>query len=169
MSQIQALIQELDHEVVSTRKCLERVPEGKGGYRPHPKSMTLERLAGHIAEMPGWGTMTMTRDELDLAPKGAEPAQGFSCASPKELVEVFDRNVAEMRAALLAGSDADLGKPWTLKGGDTVYFTMPKAAVLRSFVFGHLVHHRAQLGVYLRLNDIPVPSVYGPSADDNTM
>ncbi len=164
--QIQALIQELDHEAATTRRYLERVPAGRDDYRPHAKSMTLARLAGHVAEMPMWGTLTMTRDVLDLHPPGGEPMKGLTCGSAEELTAVFDRNVAEMRAALAAASPADLGQPWTLRSGDAVYFTMPKAAVLRSFVYSHLVHHRAQLGVYLRLNDVPVPATYGPTADE---
>jgi uncharacterized damage-inducible protein DinB len=167
MSQIEALIQELEQEAASTRRFLERVPAGKGDYTPHPKSMTLARLAGHVAEMPEWGTVTLTQDELDMHPPGGEPMVGFSSASADELVATFDRHVAAMLAALRGSQDADLGKPWTLKSGSQVYFTMPKAAVLRSFVFSHLVHHRAQLGVYLRLNDIAVPSSYGPTADES--
>ncbi len=167
MSQIEALIQELDQEAATTRRYLERVPEGKDDYRPHAKSMTLARLAGHLAEMPNWGTMTITRDELDMHPPGGEPMKGFSSGSSKDLLEFFDRGVADMRAALEAASEGDLGRPWTLKGGDQIYFTLPKAAVLRSFVYSHLIHHRAQLGVYLRLNEIPVPSAYGPTADEN--
>jgi uncharacterized damage-inducible protein DinB len=166
MSQIQALIEELEQEAATTRRYLERVPAGRDDYRPHAKSMPLARLAGHVAEMPVWGKLTMELAELDLNPPGGEPMKGFSSGSAQELVEFFERSVAEMRAALLAANDDELSKPWTLKGGEQIYFTMPKGAVLRSFVYSHLVHHRAQLGVYLRLNDIPVPSAYGPTADE---
>ncbi len=166
MGQIQALIQELEQEAASTRRFLERVPQGKSDWRPHPKSMPLARLAGHVAEMPGWGTMTMTTAELDLNPPGGEPMQGLTSDSPEELTAAFDRGVAGMRAALEGADEAELAKPWSLKSGGQVIFTLPKAVVMRSFVFSHLVHHRAQLGVYLRLNDVPLPSSYGPTADE---
>lgn len=167
--QMQALLQELEHEAVATRRTLERVPAGQHAWKPHEKSMTMGRLANHVAEIPLWATMTLLHDELDMAPKDGQPYETPSLATSAELVAAFDRNLAGAREAFEKAQDAELARPWTLKGGDQVYFTMPKGAVLRSFVFSHLVHHRAQLGVYLRLKDVPVPSVYGPSADESGM
>ncbi len=169
MTQMQMLLQELEHEAVATRRTLERVPAGGHAWKPHEKSMTMGRLASHLAEIPQWATMTLLHDELDMAPKGQKPHESLNLESPAEIVAAFDRHLAEARAAFGKAQDTDLARPWTLKRGDQVYFTLPKGAVLRSFVFSHLVHHRAQLGVYLRLNDVPVPSVYGPSADESGM
>jgi uncharacterized damage-inducible protein DinB len=160
-----ALIPEFDHEVANTRKTLERVPEDKLSWKPHEKSMSLGHLARHVAEIPSWTGPTIEQDSLDLA--GYKPP-----AEPKtrkEILDVFDKNVKAARASLEKLEDSALGKPWALKGGDQVYFSMPKGGVLRGFVFSHLIHHRAQLGVYLRLLDVPVPSIYGPSADEQNM
>lgn len=167
MSMMQALLQEFDQEAATTRKCLERVPAGKGSYQPHAKSMTLGRLAGHIVEIPGWLGVTLKEAEFDVAPAGQAKPGALDLDAPAAILEQFDRNVADARAALQSTPDSALGEPWSLKSGGQVIFTMPKAAVLRGFVFSHLVHHRAQLALYLRLNDIPVPSIYGPSADDS--
>ena len=123
-------------------------------------------LAGHLANLPTWGTLTVSRDELDMAPGGKPTDPPPPPADTVELLSTLDKNAAEARAAIAGASDADLMKPWSLLTNGTVLFTMPKAAVLRSFVMNHLIHHRAQLGVYLRMNDIPVPSLYGPSADE---
>lgn len=169
MTQMQALLQEFEHEAATTRRCLERVPAGKHAWKPHQKSMTMGRLASHLAEIPLWASMTLLHDELDMAPKGEKPHESLNLESPAEIVAHFDRYLADAREAFQKAQDAELARPWTLKGGDQVYFTMPKGAVLRSFVFSHMVHHRAQLGVYLRMNDVPVPSVYGPSADESGM
>jgi uncharacterized damage-inducible protein DinB len=159
----QAFLGEFDHEMISTRQTIERVPEDKFDWAPHAKSMKLGRLAQHICEMPGWTKETLEKDSIDTANFTPPPP-------PKdraELLALFDKNVASARAALLAANDdAKWMAPWTLSNGGTTIFSMPKVAVLRGFVFNHIVHHRAQLGVYLRLNDIPVPSVYGPSADE---
>ena len=163
------LLPEFDQETASTRRTLERVPVEKLDWSPHPKSGTMGWLAGHLSQIPGWATLTIGQDELDLAP-GGQPAE--SPAPPRDRAELlagFDQKVAEARAAIEGASDAEMMKPWSLLQNGKVMLTMPKAAVLRSFVMNHLVHHRAQLGVYLRLNDIPVPSVYGPSADENPM
>ena len=148
--------------MAGTRKSLERVPEGKTEWQPHPKSMTLGRLAGHLAELPNWAVETMKRDELSLDGQYTP----FISSSPKELLAKFDANVAEARALIQSASDADLMKPWTLKVRGQTAFTMPKIAVLRGMVMNHIIHHRGQLTVYLRLNDVPVPSLYGPSADE---
>ena len=165
----QALLPEFDMEMANTRKTLERVPDDKLGWKPHEKSMTMGRLAGHLAELPGWATNTLERDTLDIAPPGGQTYQAMISKSRQETLDAFDKHVSAARAAIAGASDEQLMKPWSLlKGGQTL-MTMPKIAVLRGFVMNHAIHHRAQLGVYLRLNDIPVPSIYGPSADEGQM
>jgi uncharacterized damage-inducible protein DinB len=161
-----AILSEFDHEMISTRQTLERVPEGKGDWAPHEKSMKMGRLAGHLAELSGWATPIVAQDSLDFRPAGAPPMSPTVMTSRKQLLELFDKNTAEARAAISGASDETLLRPWTLLSGGQTIFTMPRVAVLRSFVMNHIVHHRAQLGVYLRLNNVPVPSVYGPSADE---
>ncbi|MBZ5578873.1 MAG: DinB family protein [Acidobacteriia bacterium] len=163
-----ALLPEFDHEMASTRKTLERVPDDKQGWKPHPKSGTMGWLANHIATMVGWTVDVTEKDSFDVAPAGGPPVAMPKTATQKELLEVFDKSVARARAALAAVSDQQLMQSWSLLSGGKPLFTMPRITVLRSFVMNHVIHHRAQLGVYLRLNDIPVPSVYGPSADENT-
>jgi uncharacterized damage-inducible protein DinB len=167
MSLSQALLPEFDHEMAGTRKTLERVPEDRLGFRPHPKSMTLGGLASHLANVPSWIVPTLERPSLDIAPVGGEPMRQPEKTSRQALLDHFDQHVAEGRAALGAASDETLLAAWTLLGGGKPYFTMPRVAVLRSFVLNHNVHHRAQLGVYLRLLDVPVPGLYGPSADES--
>ncbi len=164
----QGLLGEFDQEMANTRKTLERVPEDKFGWKPHPKSGTMIWLAGHVAQIPGWAKETMERDSLDIAPPGQPPAQPEIPRSRKDLLERFDRGVAAGRAALSSASDDHLMKPWSLLSGGKTIFTMPRIVVFRGFVMNHLIHHRAQLGVYLRLNDIPVPAIYGPSADEGS-
>ncbi len=162
----QSLLPEFDHEMANTRKTLERVPEDKFGWKPHEKSTTLGRLAAHLAEIPVWTEHTLKSESLDVNPPEGRPARPADAASRKELLAQFDKNVAAARAVIAATPDAEFGKPWTLLSGGKAVFTLPKAAVLRTFVLSHSIHHRAQLGVYLRLNDVPVPSIYGPSADE---
>jgi uncharacterized damage-inducible protein DinB len=165
----QALLPEFDHEMSNTRKTLERIPETDLGWKPHPKSMPLGRLAGHVAEMPGWAVPAIAQDSLDIAPAGGPPPQATVAQSRRHVLEVFDKNVAEARAAIAGATDDQLMKPWSLLVGGKTIFTMPKIAVLRSMVMNHTIHHRAQLGVYLRLNNIPVPALYGPSADEGNL
>ena len=164
-----SILLEFDHEMANTRKTLERVPEGKPAWKPHEKSMALARLAGHVAEIPGWVVQTLERDSLDIHPAGGSVGQVGVMTSRKQLLETFDENVAAARAALSKATDETLMKSWTLHSGGKAIFTLPRTAVLRSFVMNHLIHHRAQLGVYLRLNDLPVPALYGPSADEGGM
>ena len=166
MSLGQSLLPEFDHEVAGTRKTLERVPEDRLGWRPHPKSMTLGALASHLANLPSWIGHTIRSDRLDLAPVGGEPLREPEKTSRRALLDHFDRQTSEGRALLAAASDETLLASWTLLGGGKPHFTMPRVAVLRTFVMNHNVHHRAQLGVYLRLLDVPVPALYGPSADE---
>ena len=163
----QALLPEFDVEIANTRKTLERVPEGKPDFRPHPKSMTMGRLAGHVAELPMWASMTIESDEMDMTPQpGAPPPSPYLMTSRQDLLAKFDEHAKKARALLASASDESMMKTWTLKNGGQTILAMPKVAILRSFVMNHLVHHRAQLGVYLRMNDVPVPSIYGPSADE---
>jgi uncharacterized damage-inducible protein DinB len=163
------LLPEFDQEMANTRKTLERVPENQPDFKPHPKSMPLARLAGHVAELPMWGVTTLSQDSFDFAPAGAPPFQPTVMTSRAKLLELFDDGVAKARAALAAASDEAWQKPWSLLSGGQTIFTLPKLAVFRGFVMSHLIHHRAQLGVYLRLNNVPVPSIYGPSADEGSM
>jgi uncharacterized damage-inducible protein DinB len=164
----QALLPEFDHEMANTRKTLERVPDGKWDWAPHSKSMKMGALAQHLAEMAGWTTETLAKDSIDIAPEG-KPMQATPLKNRQEVLALFDKNVAAGRKALAAANDdAHWMKPWSLLMTGKAIFSLPRVAVLRSFVMNHSIHHRAQLGVYLRLNDVPVPSIYGPSADENT-
>jgi len=161
-----ALLPEFDHEMGTTRKTLERVPEGKPDWKPHTKSMTIARLAGHLAELPSLGAAALQTESLDFAPPGAPPRQSLVMTSRKQLLEAFDQNVATARAAIASASDEHLMKIWTLQIGGKTLFSMPRVAVLRTLLMNHVIHHRGQLSVYLRMNDVPVPSIYGPSADE---
>lgn len=162
MAIVDALLPEFDHEMTTTRKVLERVPEDKFDWKPHAKSFSLGALATHVATIPTWGTETLTKSEIEVGGQGP-PGQP---PSKTDLLARFDKNVAETRAALTGRTDAELMSNWSLKRDGKTLFSMPKAAVWRSFVLNHLIHHRAQLAVYLRLLDVPVPSIYGPSADE---
>lgn len=161
-----ALVAELEHEARVTRTCLERVPADKFDWKPHEKSMTFGALAGHIAEMIGWTQGIMEHAELDFSKMDYKP---FEPKSTEDLVEYFDKNASEAIETLKNCSDERFIETWTMRNADKVYFTLPKVAVMRSFVMSHVIHHRGQLSVYLRLNDISVPSIYGPSADEGQM
>ena len=160
----QSLLGEFDMEMANTRKILERVPDDKMGWKPHPKSFPMGTLARHVADLPNWATVTVTQNELDIADAPGYPAPESN--RQKALLEMFDKHVTEARAALAGASDETLLGPWSLLVHGQKAFTMPRIAVLRSFVMNHLIHHRAQLGVYLRLNDVAIPGLYGPSADE---
>jgi uncharacterized damage-inducible protein DinB len=147
-----------------TRRVLERVPAGQFSWKPHDKSMTLGRLAEHLAELPMWLTMSITQNELDLSTP--RPPDYRSPETPDAVLAMFDSNVAAARAALAGRTDGELMAPWTLKKQGQEIFTMPKIAVVRTFALNHLVHHRGQMTVYLRLRDVALPSIYGPSADE---
>ncbi len=162
----QSLLPEFDHEMAVTRKVLTRVPEDRLDFRPHPKSMTMARLAGHVAELPLWAVMTLGQDELEMRPGGVASFEAFTYGTQASALSLFDDNVARGRALLASTDDEAMMRPWTLKDNGRVVLVMPKVAVIRSFVMNHIVHHRAQLGVYLRMTDVPVPSIYGPSADE---
>jgi len=164
-----ALLPEFDQEMAGTRKTLERVPDEKLAWKPHPKSWTMGELATHVASILQWASMTIDQDSFDVAPPGAEPYRNPLAGSRAELLDMFEKGVVAARAAIAGASDETLLKPWSLLKGGQPMMTMPRIAVVRSFVLNHGIHHRAQLGVYLRLNDIPVPAIYGPSADEGAM
>lgn len=155
-----SLIPEFDQEMKSTRRVLERVPAEKGEWRPHPKSFPLGHLAQLLAWMPGWITNAVRETRLDLAKAG-----GYSFEKTDTLLELFDRNVNEARAALAGATEADFAVTWSLTMGERVLVSMPRGDVVRQTI-SHLSHHRGQMTVYLRLLDIPVPSIYGPTADE---
>lgn len=163
------ILPEFDHEMATTRKTLERVPEGKPDWKPHDKSMTISRLAGHLAELPMFAVMTFQGDSFDFQAHGAPPMQPTMMTSRKQLLETFDKNVAAARAAISKASDEEFQKTWSLLSGGKTIFSMPRLAVLRNMVLNHVIHHRGQLSVYLRMNNVPVPSIYGPSADEGRM
>jgi uncharacterized damage-inducible protein DinB len=165
MTLAQTLLPEFDQEMASTRKLLALVPKARTGWKPHPKSWSLADLSVHVANLPVWAVLTMKSSELDLAPPGGKAFQSPTFSSTDATVKTFDANAAQARAAIAAASDADLLAPWTLKKGGVTMFTLPRAACLRSFVMNHLIHHRGQLTVYLRLCDVPLPPIYGPTAD----
>jgi uncharacterized damage-inducible protein DinB len=163
----QSMLGEFDQEMQSTRKTLELVPDEKWNWKPHDKSGTVGWLAGHIATLPGWITMTINTEQLDYAPVNGPSYQPPKTENRKEVLAVFDKEAAEARAALAAVSDQEMLKGWKLLAGGQEIFTMPRVACIRGMVMNHLIHHRAQLGVYFRLLDIAVPGLYGPSADEN--
>ncbi len=158
-----AFLGELEHEAATSRKLLERIPESTWEFKPHEKSMDMKRLASHVAEMWGWTKETLDNPELDFAKGTYQP---FQPSSTQDLLDFHDKMVAEAKEVLSRTSDEAMMEPWSLRNGEEVYFTMPKVQVLRSMVFNHIIHHRGQLSVYLRENDIPVPAMYGPSADE---
>lgn len=164
-----ALLAEFDHEMANTRTTLERVPEDRPDYRPHARSMTLSRLAGHVSEFPLWAIMTLTQDELDVNPAGGQAGSAAVMESRAAMLKTFDDNLVRARAALASSTDEAMMSIWSLKNGGKTLLALPKVAVMRGFVLNHMVHHRAQLGVYLRLNDVAVPALYGPTADEGTM
>jgi uncharacterized damage-inducible protein DinB len=160
-----SLLPEFDHEMATSRTVIERVPEDKFAWKPHEKSMSAGRLASHVAEMPAWAATGITQDSLDLA-GGYDP---YTAGSRAELLALFDKNVSSARAAIAGCSDETFMKSWSLKKGDQTLMSMPKIAVVRTFVLNHVIHHRGQLSVYLRELNVPVPSIYGPSADEGSL
>lgn len=158
------LIPEFDHEIALTRRVLARVPFESTGWRPHAKSMTLGQLASHLAEIPSWASTLVQRDGYDMG--GDPPEPPATHPSLPLLLEAFDANTRDARAILAGVSDAELLAPWTLREKEQTVFTSPRFMVLRGFLFNHVIHHRGQLCVYLRELNVPVPSIYGPSADE---
>ena len=161
----QALLPEFDHEMATTRRMLERFPEDKAEWRPHDTCMTLGRLAGHVAELAGWVVPTISQDKLDLDPSTFVPVV---MKSRQETLKNFDETVKSSRALIASSSDEALMKPWSLVVTGHTVFTLPKVAVLRSFVMNHLIHHRGQLAAFYRIAGVPVPSLYGPSKDEQS-
>lgn len=168
MSIAESLLPEFDHEMATTRKFIERTPEAKLDWKPHEKSMSLGMLAGHLADLPSWGTQ-LDVAELDIAPPGGPAYESPMFESTAKALAQFDANVAAARAKIASMSDEDFMKPWSLLMGGQTLFTIPRVAVARTWVLNHIIHHRAQYGVYLRLNDVPIPGSYGPSADETGM
>ena len=165
MSLAQMLLPEYDHEMANTRRVLELVPAADAAWKPHPKSTSLGDLAAHVALLPMWGRYTLELTELDLgAPENAGLARTRFTTVP-DLLQQFDDRVRATREVLAKASDDDMGVTWTLKAAGRTIFSLPRAAVLRGFVLSHMIHHRGQLTVYLRLRDVPLPAIYGPSAD----
>jgi uncharacterized damage-inducible protein DinB len=161
-----ALLPEYDHELATTRRLLERVPEAEFGWAPHPRSMTLGQLAGHVANIPFWCSATMDSAFYDVATSNYKEARLAAPESRATLLKEFDAKVAAARASLAKATDAEMMAPWTLRSGEHEIFTLPRIAAVRSFVMNHLIHHRGQLSVYLRLKDVPLPPMYGPTADE---
>lgn len=162
MSMSQNFLPEFDEEMANTRKLLELVPDGKFAFKPHEKSMNLGDLAGHVAELPSWAISTIDQDFLDLSPDH----QSHYPETTSGLLAAFDKNVKEARAKIAGATDEHLATIWTFRYGGKDIFSAPRSAVLRSSMMNHIIHHRAQLGVYLRMNDVVFPGMYGPSADE---
>jgi uncharacterized damage-inducible protein DinB len=160
-----ALLPEYDHEMGTTRRLLERTPEAEFAWKPHDKSMTLGQLAGHIANIPRWCNAITDNAVFDVATAG-DDARPRTPTSIADLVTEFDRKVADARARIAATGDPQMAEPWTFKQGDQEIFTMPRVSAIRSFILNHIIHHRGQLSVYLRLKNVPLPPIYGPTADE---
>ena len=161
----ESLLPEIEQEAAATRRLLERVPEDKLSWKPAEKSMTLSRLATHMAELPLWGVSALTVDEFDIDPPGGEGFVPTQLQSVSEIVELFDANLLKLTDVLGSTKDEAFHEPWTFKAGGQEIFTQPRLAVVRG-TLNHIIHHRGQLTVFLRLCDVPLPGTYGPSADD---
>lgn len=166
MNLAQTLLPEYDHELAGCRKELERIPDGKFDFKPHAKSSTLGQLANHLAAIPGWLNSTMRQTEMEFNDPMVKAMMPDPVGTRDALLALFDRGAAQGREVLAATSDAQFLVVWTGKSDGRVVLALPRIAVYRGFIMNHLIHHRAQLGVYLRLLDVPVPALYGPSADD---
>jgi uncharacterized damage-inducible protein DinB len=164
MTTIQLFSRELEKEAVTTCKMLACIPDDKFNWQPHPKSMTIQRLANHIAELPGWIGMVLHTDELDFA---NNPYVPVDCDNTADLLVYFERTLEDGRQQLANADESQLSKPWTLREGEQIYDVSPKVDVIR-MALSQIIHHRAQLGVFLRLLDVPIPGSYGPSADEQS-
>jgi uncharacterized damage-inducible protein DinB len=160
------LMPEFDMEIATTRRVLQRVPDERGEWKPHEKSFPMAHLAQLVSAMPSWMAMMMAQSEMDIAPKEGRQGGGYTIEKTEKLLADFDRNVAAAREAIGGATDEALNEPWTLKSGGRPIASGTRYLMIRTLLLNHLVHHRAQLGVYLRLVDVPVPSMYGPSADE---
>ena len=163
MSLNEPILSEFQQEAKTTRKLLERIPQDALAWKPHSKSMTMERLAVHIAELYGWPSVILTSNELDFSKMDYKPPQ---IGNISDLLEFFDKSIAGALDLLKNQTDEQLLRPWKLQAGEKIFFELPRLAVIRSMVLNHTIHHRGQLSVYLRLRDVPLPSIYGPSADE---
>jgi uncharacterized damage-inducible protein DinB len=159
------MLPEFDHETATTRLLLERVPEARAAFRPHAKSMSLGELAMHVSTLPGWAPIALKATEFETNPPGGEPYVPPAFESTAKMLAAYDESVQASRAMLAAATDGELMVPWALKTGGKTVFTLPRVAVFRSFIMNHAIHHRGQLSVYLRMCDVPLPSIYGPTAD----
>lgn len=168
MSLSASILPEFDQEMSNLRKTLARVPDDKFDWKPHAKSNTMGWLVNHLANMPGWTVPTLTQDSLNLAPAGTAPYKEPQGRNAAAVLEILDKNIAAARSAIEAATDDQWMKPWKLLVGDRQIFELPRIAVLRGMILNHVIHHRGQLTVYFRLNDVPVPALYGPSADEGT-
>ena len=160
------LLPEYDSEIAITRRVLERVPDDRGEWKPHPKAFPMAHLAQLVSMLPEWVVSTLEQTELDIAPKDKPWSSVYSVQKTAALLAAFEKNAAAGRAALMKATDADFQVPWTLKAAGNAVLTQPRYMILRQMVLNHLVHHRAQLGLYLRLTDQKVPQMYGPTADE---
>ena len=165
MAERDSLLPEFDQETAATRRILERVPDGALGWRPHEKSFNMGELATHLSRLPHWGTLILKQDSYDLATSGPRVQALPTVAA---ILDQFDANVRDVRAMLVDMTDGQLLQPWTLRRGDRMVMSVPKVSAVRGFVVRHLVHHRGQMTVYLRMNDVPLPPLYGPTADELT-
>lgn len=161
------ILPEYDQEMATTRKVLARIPDNKLDWKAHEKSFTLRQIGSHLANLPTWVVLGLQQESFDMAPAGGPPAKSTAAESVAHMLELFDQNVAKGRAAIEGASDATFGESWDLMSGGKTLMTVPKAVVIRSFMLNHSIHHRGQVTVYLRLLDLPVPAVYGPSADES--
>ena len=161
-----SLVSEFDQEMKSTRRLFERIPEGDASWKPHEKSMSLGQLSMHLANLPTWASMALSHTEFDMHPPGGERVTTPPFKSREDVLAFFGQNVAKARETMVSTSDEEMMNSWTLKNRGEAVFSLPKIAVLRSFVLNHMIHHRGQLTVYLRLRDVPLPGIYGPSADE---
>ena len=157
------LLPELDHEAAVTRRLLERVPDDAFEWRPHERSMSLGRLATHLAELVRWGNWILDRESYEYVEK---TSPGHVEPSRAHVLQLFDQHVAEVRRNLAGRTEGELFAPWAIRSGGRVVMSMPRVAALRRYLFNHLVHHRGQLSVYLRMHNVPLPPIYGPSADE---
>ena len=166
MSIARTILGEFNHEMANTRKVLERIPEEQAAWRPHPRSYSLGDLALHLSNIPTWVGIALRKDEWDANPPDGEKGARRAFDTRNALLKQFDHNVAEAVAVIADTSDEEMRKPWTLKNRGAVVFRLPRTAGLRSFVMNHLIHHRGQLTVYLRLKNVPLPAIYGGTADE---
>jgi uncharacterized damage-inducible protein DinB len=168
MSIAKSILPEFEQEMAGTRKVLERIPDNKLDWKAHEKSNTIGWVACHLAEIPGWVEGTLTQDTWEINPEGGEPYQSPKLGSRQAILDLFDANVAAAKERFHSTPDEEFAKSWSLLSGGVTLMTMPKLEVIRTWVLNHTIHHRAHLCVYLRLNDIPVPGLYGSSGDEQS-